>query len=986
MVYLVFFLSGATALVYQVVWVRSLTLVFGGSHQAVAVVLAIFMAGLGLGGYLIGRRVDRVRRPLALYGLLELGIAASALGVMALVRVYPTIYVALAGGRAESTLYVTTLRTLFSILALAVPTILMGGTLPVLARCLAGGPATLGRPLSFLYGLNTLGAVVGAVLAGFVLLPLYPLSAALYAAVGVNVLLGLLGFALQARRPPRAADAAPPPGPAGPGDASGARSVAATLVLGGIAVSGFCALGYEVLWTRVLTLGVGASVYGFTVMLVAFLVGIALGSQAWGLAAALAGEGTRRRPALGWLGLILIASGLTAFLVTISIRDVPTTAVRVQALLAHGGAVSFAVRVWAGFALALSYMVVPAFFLGVAFPLAGELHARCRRSVGGAVGEVLAANTLGAILGASVSGFALIHLFGIETSLYLLHALNVGAGLVVLAAAGARRALPAAAAGLTLAGLLVLAVWPLRIWDTSYLAMFRSNQPEAFATPAMVREAVENTDVLYYAEGVESIVSVVRVKGGAQAFITNGRVESSTELKEQQCVLVLGHLPMLLAEQPRHVLVVGLGTGMTLGATALHPGVERLTLVELEPKVMGVAGTFAAYNHRVLDDPRLRTVFNDGRNFLLTTRETFDVITADPIHPWFRGAGYLYTAEYFRLVAARLNPGGVVAQWLPIYELTPADLRSIVRTFREHFRYTLLWLTYHDAQLIGSNTPLMIDEARLARRMAVPAVAEDLGRIAMGSVPDLLSYFVMGSQGMADFGRGATLNTDDRLYLEFSAPFSIASPAVMGANVRALGAHRESLLPYLAPAAEPAAREEQRRRWNAVHEAGTILDPAHALYLAGRVEDPEFGRAMAALGQQHPGYAPVRFLRGEQETARALAPRPIRAEPFPVLTDSGTLGTVEITAVLVPVSRSRAALMFVDNGARVVYGQTYVDDYQEGDTVSRISADVLRAAREAYDARPRTTGARLPPPRAAVVLPRIQAAIRASLAGQAPAR
>lgn len=988
MVYLLFFLSGMAALIYQVVWVRSLTLVFGGSHQAVAAVLAIFMAGLGFGGYLIGRRVDGVRRPLALYGALELGIAASALGVMALLRVYPAVYVVLARGGDESTLYLTVVRTLFSIVALGVPTVLMGGTLPVLSRLVASGPAGLARPLSFLYGLNTLGAVVGAVLAGFVLLRLYSVSATLYAAVAVNVLIGALSFWLQARRPPGPADAAP--GPAVTGDAAPGRSTsfAAALVLGGIGVSGFCALGYEVLWTRILTVAVGASVYGFTVMLVAFLVGIALGSEAYGLVAARAGpEDVRRRRAIVWFGLVQLVIGLGAFVVTVSIRDVPVNAVRLQALFSGGGATSFAIRVWSSFALAFVYMVIPAFFMGAAFPLAGEIHATHRRSVGPAVGEVLAANTLGAILGASISGFALIYLVGIETSLYLLHALNIGMGLVVLASLRTSWRLPAVAAGVTLVSVMVLAVKPLHVWDTTYFAIFRSNQPEAFATPAMVREAVENTDVLYYAEGVESIVSVVRVKGGSQAFITNGRVESSTDLKEQQCVLTLGHLPMLLAARPRHVLVVGLGTGMTLGATTAHPDVERVTLVELEPKVMGVARTFANYNHRVLDDPRLRTVFNDGRNFLMTTRETFDVITADPIHPWFRGAGYLYTTEYFRLAATRLNPGGVMTQWLPIYELTPADLRSIVRTFQQHFRHTLLWLTHYDAELVGSNAPLVIDEAELARRIAVPAVADDLRRVAMGSAADFLSYFVMGTEGMARFSQDAVLNTDDRLYLEFSAPFSIASPAVMGANVRALDAHRESLLPYLAPASTPAAREDQQRRWEAAQRAGTIRNRALALYLAGRADDPQFTGAMAALAHLYPEYAPGRFLRGERDAARALAPRPLRAESFAVVSDNGAVATVEITAVLVPVSRTRAALMFVDDAARIVYGQVYIDDYEQGDTVARAVAETMAAARGAYDARaPKTVAGRQAPPRAALVLPRIEAAIRASLAGQAPLR
>lgn len=996
-IYVLFFLSGATALVYQVVWVRSLTLVFGGSHQAVTAVLAIFMAGLALGSYTIGRVVDRVRQPLRLYGLLELGIATSALAFAGLVQVYPAIYVPLARGRDDAILYLSAVRALFATVALIVPTTLMGGTLPVLARFASRQPETLRRSLSLLYGLNTLGAVLGTLLASFVLLRLYPVSVTLALAVAANVGIGLASLALQRRLPGPAGPADGAPATAGrPVDGPGAaaatapgHALACRLVLWGIGISGFCALGYEVLWTRVLTLAIGASVYGFTIMLVAFLTGIALGSKAYGLLLA-RGAGPAPAPgrAIAWFGAVQVAIAITAFLVTVSLRDVPVTAIRLQGLIAGSGMDPFAVRVWSSFALAFLSMVVPAFFMGAAFPLAGEVHARYRQTVGRAVGEVLAYNTVGAILGAAISGFALIYLFGIERSLQLLAVLNAGTGLTVLASLGRTRRPAVVAAMATVAALTGLAASPggFRIWDTRALAIFRSNQPDLFATPEKVREAVENTDVLYYAEGVESIVSVVRVKGGEQSFLTNGRVEASSHLQAQQCQFTLGHLPVLLARDPRRVLVVGTGSGMTLGATAAHPGVERVTLVEIEPRVIGVARAFAAYNHRVLDSPKLRVVFNDGRNFLMTTRETFDVITADPIHPWFRGAGYLYTTEYFKLAAQRLNPGGVIAQWLPIYELTPDDLRSVVRTFQQHLRHTLLWLTHYDAELIGSNSPLVVDEAELDRRIAAaPAVAADLRNVVMGSATDLLSYFVMGTEGMARFSRGGVLNTDDRLYLEFSAPFSIASPAVMAANVRALTAHRESLLPYLRAPADPAARQEQRQRWEAQEGAARAGDLALALFLGGKAGDPAFGRALAELDRRHSWYAPGRFLRTEHEAGLAMAPRLLRSEVLAVTPERGGPAVVEIAAVLVPISRGRAAVMFVDSRARVVYGQRYVDDWAAGETVAPLVADVMGAVRAAYEQeRHRAQAGRQIAPAAPSALARVREAIAARLARPGP--
>ena len=750
-------------------------------------------------------------------------------------------------------------------------------------------------------------------------------------------------------------------------------------MLWGIGLSGFCALGYEVLWTRILTIAVGASVYGFAIILVAFLTGIALGSAVYGALARVvltAVPGTRR--VVARFGMTQVAIGITALLVTVYLRDIPANAVRLQSYFLGTEAASFQARVWANFSLAFLYMVVPALFMGAAFPIAGEALAGHRKAVGRAVGDVLAANTVGAILGAAVSGLLLIRLFGIERSLQILTVMNIGLGLVVLASLRKPRWLPAAVAAAALGAVAFLAVNhdALRMWDRDYFAIFRSNQPEAFSTPEKVREAVENTDVLYYAEGVESIVSVIKVKGGEQAFLTNGRVEASTHLQAQQLQFTLGHLPMLLHRNPKDVLVVGMGSGMTAGATAVHPGVEQVTLVEIEAQVLGVARTFEAYNHHVLDNPKVRIVVNDGRNFLMTTNKTFDVITADPIHPWFKGAGYLYASEYFELAAKHLRPGGVIAQWLPIYELTPQDLASVVRTFQQHFPHTMLWLTHYDAVMVGSNAAFVIDEAELERRIAEPAIAGDLRRVTMGSATDLLSYFVMGTEGMKRFGQHGTLNTDDHLYLEFSAPFSIANPAVMAANVEAIAARRESILPYVKPAADAEAREAQRAKWALQLAAGSMGDAALALFLGRNPSDPDFTLALRRLTLEYPGYAPGKALWTEYERALDLEPRLLQHASYSLMDDGGGTTAVEVSAVLVPVSKTRASVMFVDNRARTIFGQAYVDDYDRDQRANRFAVDVMVAIRAAYEkeaAAARERGQALPP--AAETARRIKAVI-----------
>jgi spermidine synthase len=889
--YLLFFLSGAAALIYQVAWVRSLTLIFGGSHLAVTAVLSIFMAGLALGGYIIGRYADSVKKPLRLYGFLETGIALFAIIFMALMKLYPSIYIFLAQGKDNSHLYLSLIRIVFSAVALIVPTTLMGGTLPLLTRFVSRQTGKVKGYLSFLYGFNTLGAVVGAVTAGFFLLRYYSLSSTLYVAVIVNLLIGFAAVLLQARVPEIAVTGpAPPEKPAGRHDHGHAENkglrrgkqfwktaqegLAAEkipeftpsmkIVLWGIGVSGFCALGYEVLWTRILCLFVGASVYGFTTVLAAFLSGIALGSGAYGILPERFGirDGGARGSLLGF-GLVEIGIGISALLVSMHIESLPADVVHLLTFFHNAGMDIFWVKTWANFLLAFLYMIVPAFLMGVAFPLAGKAYAEYKNRVGIAVGEVLACNTIGAILGAAVSGFVLIYIAGIERSLEILIAVNIGFGLFIISSIRKNKLLSAAAAALTAASVLffILNQRELRLWDANYFFFYQSSVPQEFDSPKKIQERLADVDLLYYGEGVESIVSSFKAHGGYQYFLTNGRTEASTDLSDQQCQFTLGYLPMLLNRAPKNVLVVGLGSGMTLGATSVYPGVDHVTLAEIEPKVIGVAKTFAEYNHHALDNPKLKVVFNDGRNFLMTSNQKFDVITADPIHPWFRGAGYLYTSEYFKIAADHLSPGGVVCQWVPLYELTVKNIKSIVKTFSRNFKYTMMWVTFDDAELVGSNSPIIIDEDRITKAMADPVVGADLKRVGMGSAADFMSYFVMGTRGAAQFGKDGVVNTDDNLYLEFSAPLSTGKSATdVGPNLAAILKYREDIFPYTASGTNPDARDSQKRKWSFYLEAGRATDAAHVALRNGRGGTMEFVNMMAALTKKYSSYAPAVFL------------------------------------------------------------------------------------------------------------------------------
>ncbi|MBK7670094.1 MAG: fused MFS/spermidine synthase [bacterium] len=437
--YLLFLLSGATALVYQVVWVRQQGLVFGGTHLAVSTVLAVFMGGLALGGWLLGRRADRWQRPLRAYGLLELGIALSALAAYGMLQVYPAIYVTLAGPFRDNPTALTALRFLLAAVAMIVPTTLMGATLPVLSRYAREAGGGLAGHLSLLYGLNTLGAVVGAVVTGFLLLPRLGTSRTLFVAVLLNLTVAVAALLLGRR-----GSAAMPTGDAedhAQGDANVATP-GAKLVLAGIGISGFCALGYEVLWTRALGTTLGTSTYAFTVMLAAFLSGIGLGSESFGLFMRRRSAGRDTRSLVRLFAAVQALIGCTALGVTWLLGDLSGHSAWLTSALVGAGWGEFAARQATGFAAAFSYMVLPAFLMGVAFPLAGTVHASTRRRSSGAVGEVLAWNTVGAILGALAAGFLLIRMWGIERSLVALSALNLSLAAAIIGAASKRRIAP----------------------------------------------------------------------------------------------------------------------------------------------------------------------------------------------------------------------------------------------------------------------------------------------------------------------------------------------------------------------------------------------------------------------------------------------------------------------------------------------------------------------------------------------------------------
>lgn len=756
-----FLLSGACGLVYEVVWTRHFALSLGAASYSVATVLAAYMGGLALGSWLATRVRPRVA-PLALYGLLELGVAVWALLLPTLLAATePVLRWAYHDGNASFTTFVA-VRFAFSVLLLVVPTTCMGATLPVLCRHFLRDPERLGRGVGALYALNALGAVAGAAGSGFFLLPRFGQQTTTWIAAGVNAAIGV-GALLVSRgtafvpEPP----AEPDPRPAG--------ALRRPLVL--VFASGFAAMVYQVAWTRSFSLSIGSSTYAFCLIVTAFIAGISLGSAVVSRFADHARDLTRL---LAILQLCLAAAALAVVPVH---GNLPVTI----APLFLDGTPSFMKLHAIEFGVLLALMVAPTFLMGATFPLAVRLYAGASASRGPrAAGVVYAWNTVGCIAGSLVGGFLALPYLGLERTIALASAVNAAGALAIGWSRSLVRRFAVATAAVAVGGL----GWMLPPWDPSVLesgVYMLGLVRQAKLSP---KEIGNIKDLLhapgravYYREGVSATVSVREVATGELVLRINGKNDASTTGDMPNQVL-LGHLPMLLcAAGHPDVLHVGLGGGVSLGAITQYD-VSRVECVEIAPEVWQAAEYFAPYTHNALHDPRVVPITADGRNHLALTSRTYDAIVSQPSNPWISGIGSLFTREYFELCRARLRPHGLVCVWLQSYSLAVDDFRRVLATFAGVFPECSLWEAKPGADylLVGTLDRMEIDARRIEERMSRRSVAADLDRIRVRTLDDLAACYVMGPAEVASWARGAGENTDDNAALEWNAPRSLYSP------------------------------------------------------------------------------------------------------------------------------------------------------------------------------------------------------------------
>ncbi len=745
-----FFLSGISGLIYEIAWVRQASLTFGVSVYAYSAVLAAYMGGMALGSLLSGRWVDKAERPLRAFALLQIGIAVLAVLSPFVLASLNGLYAAVARALHPGLALLTLLRLVLSILVLTPPTLLIGATLPVMSRVYAVRRGQVGGDVGWLYAANTAGAVLGCLFTGVFLIRLLGLRETIFLGAALNLLaaagafwLGRTGRLVSAAVRRQRSPSSPEPAlrPRRRSRRRTSRSTAAPssqrvlrYVAVGYALSGFAALGYEVVWARILSIHTLHAVYSFSLMLTIFLTGLAVGGAigAWWV--------RHHQVTLIAFGALQMGIGLLAVVALLVFARLP-------ALTLEGvfGEYSIAREMLYEMLLAFITLFPPTLLIGLVFPVVSSLYTREQtEEVGTRIGTVNALNTAGSILGSLIPGFLLLPLLGLRNTSLALSALNLvlGAGAMWLMTGHTRpyvRWTPLPVLGLALIATLVMP-------PGLYLG-FREGPSE---------------HLVFYKEGVETTVAVFDVADrNFKVSFVNGRIEVPTDEISMRAFRLLGHLPPLLRPEARNALVLSFGNGIATGSLDTHH-IPVIDAVDLSPEMIEAARIYSRENYDVLRSPRLHLRVEDARNFLLQTDLQYDIITTDATHPSNASSWALFTREFYALVQQRLSSDGVFMQWLPFHSLTEADFKTIIRTFHSVFPHATLWYTGGSHTFLVS-TPQRLTEERLtgvlARAEDKQIVQDDLGP------PDVISsYLVWDEDALKAYIGPGPLATDNNAF------------------------------------------------------------------------------------------------------------------------------------------------------------------------------------------------------------------------------
>jgi spermidine synthase len=743
------FASGFCALVYQTTWMRQFRLIFGASTLATAAVLAIFMAGLGVGSALLGKRADRTPNPLRMYGLLELLIAGSAAVSPLLLWIIGKVYIALGGSVTMGLAGATIVRLILSSLVLVIPTVLMGGTLPAAARAIETSTDVGRRGVALLYGLNTLGAVTGTVVTTFFLLEAVGNRSTLFLAVAVNAAVGLIALRLAGNNAAidEAAEA----------DVR-ASLVPPRLVLFASAVVGFAFLLMELVWYRMLAPILGGSTFTFGLILAMALLGIAIGGAAYSFW----GGGGAATPGGFALTCTLEAA---AIMLPYALGDRVALLADFLRVLGHAGFGGHLI----GWTIVTAIVVLPpSIIAGVQFPLLIALLGRGHESVGRHVGQAYAWNTAGAIVGSLAGGFGFLPLFTAPACWQLASLLLIATG-VAAAVYAVRNGQRAAALGSACAAVLAIAfgaeLGPTPFWRHSGIGAGRADMP-VNRTSVLEHLQVPRAVTVWEEDGRESAVALI--DDGEYAFFVNGKSDGAAR-GDAGTQVMSGLVGSILHPNPKRAFVVGLGTGSSAGWLGAVPSIERVNVVELEPAVLRVARDCTPVNHDVLHNPKVQIRIADAREVLLTSRDRYDVVFSEPSNPYRAGIASLFTREFYEAVATRLSRDGIFVQWVQSYDIDTETVRTIYATIGGVFPHVDTWRAgERDLLFVATREPLVIDMNRLRQRVAMEPYRTALHVTwRVESAEGFLSHFLASDHLTRAASRGATINTDDRPVIEF---------------------------------------------------------------------------------------------------------------------------------------------------------------------------------------------------------------------------
>jgi spermidine synthase len=754
----VFFFSGFSSLIYEVVWMRRLSLFFGSDVYSAALTLSAFMGGLTLGSLAAAKYSDHLKKPLVWYGLLEISIGIYAL-------LFPTFLNAFSGEYRHiyQTFFATapwlynSFRILVASITLIIPTTMMGSTLPLVVKRFAQQRG-IGKYSGFFYSINTFGALAGVLGVGFVLLPNIGINTTTLVACCINVLIGSLAIGFGLFTNDQTTGSETPTGTTA-GRESNEPGYDSNLVkagLLGIGLSGLAALALEVVWMRILTQSFSGAVYSFSIMLSCFLFGIYFGSKK------VADIIDRRSDPMRLFAVIELSIGVTVALLGVLTYFVPRFFSNLLWLLTaiskghFGFACTAAEFVVSGFLIA-----IPTILMGATFPVAVKICTPKIDSIGRGTARVYAANTAGAIVGALLGGLVLLPVFGNRISLLVIAAIFTATGVYLFARADNRG----------LATLkdpqVVIFVGGFAVFTIITLLL-----PQQIVTN-FYYAGNENAKVIYHGEGIAHTIDIIRDKG-TTIMQVNGTLEADTTYSQRRHFILKAHLPLLLHPHPREVAVVGLGLGITLSATNRHPGLDRIQLIELSPEMVKAQSHLEDVSGGVLHSPKIHLRIDDGRNFMAMSNQQFDMITADPIHPRVSGVGYLYTREYYEALKDRLRPDGVVCQWMPMYRISKKSFDVAFRTFVTVFPNASFWYVRGHGLFVATKDDFTIDYQDLAKRVQDPVIKADLASINIDGAAQFMSYMLMGPDQIQAYLAATsdkTINTDDNAYLEYHTPF-----------------------------------------------------------------------------------------------------------------------------------------------------------------------------------------------------------------------